>query len=63
MYLSLRTSSEVEYVAAISTACQTILLQKILIDLQEKQDEPIKIYYDNKSTIMMMKNSILSFVN
>ncbi|XP_073033839.1 secreted RxLR effector protein 161-like [Primulina eburnea] len=50
------SSSEAEYVAATSAACQAVWLQRILEDLRNKEIEATKIYCDNKSAIAMSKN-------
>ncbi|XP_073121221.1 secreted RxLR effector protein 161-like [Henckelia pumila] len=50
------SSSEAEYIAATSSACQAIWLQRILADLTKGQLEATKIFCDNKSAIAMSKN-------
>ena len=52
------SSSEAEYMAATSAACQTVWLRRILADLKEKQDEATIMFCDNKSTIAMTKNPV-----
>ncbi|GKV51031.1 hypothetical protein SLEP1_g57708 [Rubroshorea leprosula] len=49
-------SSEAEYVAATSTACQAIWMRRIMKDLQQVQEKATKIFCDNKATILMTKN-------
>ncbi|XP_059281755.1 secreted RxLR effector protein 161-like [Lycium ferocissimum] len=50
------SSSEAEYVAATSAACQCIWLRRILADLYQKQEKATDIFCDNKSSIAMTKN-------
>jgi hypothetical protein len=50
------STSEAEYVAATSAACQAIWLRRVLADLQQKQKGATKIFCDNKATISMTKN-------
>lgn len=50
------STSEAEYVAATSAACQAIWLRRILADLQQEQRGPTEIFCDNKATISMAKN-------
>lgn len=50
------SSSEAEYVAATSAACQAIWLRRILVDLHQKQEGATDIFCDNRATIAMTKN-------
>lgn len=50
------SSTEDEYVAAASTACQAMWIRRILGDLQQVQDEPVDILCDSKSAISIAKN-------
>ncbi|KDP42370.1 hypothetical protein JCGZ_01946 [Jatropha curcas] len=50
------SSSEAEYVAATSVACQAIWLRRILVDLHQRQEGPTEIFCDNKATIFTTKN-------
>ncbi|XP_031265470.1 secreted RxLR effector protein 161-like [Pistacia vera] len=52
------SSSEAEYVAATSAACQAIWLRRILAELHQKQEGATTIFRDNKATISMTKNPI-----
>ncbi|CAL5340443.1 unnamed protein product [Camellia sinensis] len=50
------SSSEAEYVAATSAACQAIWLRRMLAELQQRQEGATEIFCDNKATIFMTKN-------
>lgn len=50
------STSEAEYIAATSSACQCIWLRRILDDLDQKQEKAMELYCDNKSTIAMTKD-------
>ncbi|WMV14848.1 hypothetical protein MTR67_008233, partial [Solanum verrucosum] len=50
------TTSEAEYIAATSVACQAIWLRRILAELQHMQASATEIYCDNKASIAMTKN-------
>ncbi|KAA0042237.1 Retrovirus-related Pol polyprotein from transposon TNT 1-94 [Cucumis melo var. makuwa] len=50
------SSSEAEYVAATSAACQAIWLQRTLTELQHEQEGATVIFCDNKVAISMTKN-------
>lgn len=50
------SSSEAEYVAATSAACQAVWLRRILADFLEKQVSSTDILCDNEATIKMTKN-------
>ncbi|KAJ8503716.1 hypothetical protein OPV22_004602 [Ensete ventricosum] len=50
------STSEAEYVAATSAACQAIWLRRLLEDLHQKQIDATEIFCDNKSTIALAKN-------
>ena len=52
------SSTEAEYIAATTTACQAIWLRRILCDLKEKQEEAKQMFCDNKSTIAISKNPV-----
>jgi len=49
---------EVEYVSAPMKITQVIWLGRIMEGTDEKQKDATRLYYDNKSTITMAKNSI-----
>ena len=52
------SSSEAEYVAATSAACEAIWLKRILADMRQQVDRSTNIYYDNMSVIVMTKNPV-----
>ncbi|GKV32516.1 hypothetical protein SLEP1_g41114 [Rubroshorea leprosula] len=53
------STTEAEFVAATSCACQAIWLLRILEECHFKQEEPLIIFCDNNSTIKLSKNLIL----
>lgn len=53
------STTEAEFVAATSCACQAIWLKKILEELHFKQEGATAIYCDNSSTIKLSKNPVL----
>ncbi|KAD7117504.1 hypothetical protein E3N88_04772 [Mikania micrantha] len=53
------SSSEAEYIAATSAACQGIWLRRILDDLGLNQSEPTMVCCDNKSAINLSRNPIM----
>ncbi|TYK04671.1 Retrovirus-related Pol polyprotein from transposon TNT 1-94 [Cucumis melo var. makuwa] len=50
------SSSEAEYAAATSAACQAIWLRRMLTELQHEKEGATVIFCDNKATISMTKN-------
>lgn len=52
------SSTEAEYVAATSAACQAIWLRRLLQDLSLNQEGATEILCDNMSTISMAKNPV-----
>jgi len=50
------SSSEAEYIAATSSACQATWLRKLLADFGQNQIGAIDIHCDNKSAIAMLRN-------
>ncbi|KAL0289530.1 UNVERIFIED_CONTAM: hypothetical protein Sangu_2611800 [Sesamum angustifolium] len=46
-----QSSAEAEYIAAAATSNQAIWLRRVLEDIGEKQEEPTRIYCDNKSAM------------
>ncbi|KAM0037429.1 putative RNA-directed DNA polymerase [Helianthus debilis subsp. tardiflorus] len=52
------SSTEAEYMALTLAGCQAIWLKGILDELQGKDDYPIPIYCDNKSTICLAKDPV-----
>jgi hypothetical protein len=53
------STTEAEFVAATTCACQAIWLRKILEELQFKQIGCTTIFCDNSSTIKLSKNPVL----
>lgn len=53
------SSTEAEFIAATTCACQAIWLQRILEELHFKQNHSIVIYCDNNSAIKLSKNPVL----
>ncbi|KAH9735189.1 hypothetical protein KPL71_017659 [Citrus sinensis] len=53
------STTEAEFVAAASCACQALWLRNILHELQFKQPESTQIFCDNSSTIKLSKNPVL----
>ena len=53
------STTEAEFVTAISCACQAIWLRKILEELHFKSQGPTAIYCDNSSAIKLSKNPVL----
>ncbi|KAF3617480.1 Basic helix-loop-helix DNA-binding superfamily protein, putative isoform 1 [Capsicum annuum] len=52
------STTETEYVAAVSCACQAVWLRNILEELHFKQEGPTPIYCDNISAINRSKNPV-----
>ena len=52
-------TTEVEFVAATSCACQAIWLKKVLKELYFKQQGPTTINCDSNLTIKLSKNPVL----
>ncbi|GKV33525.1 hypothetical protein SLEP1_g42028 [Rubroshorea leprosula] len=53
------STTEAEYVAATSCACQVIWLRRIMEELELNQHEATSIYCDNSSAIKLSKNPVL----
>nr|GEV66681.1 retrovirus-related Pol polyprotein from transposon TNT 1-94 [Tanacetum cinerariifolium] len=53
------STTEAEYVAAATTACQAIWLRKVFGELGEEQIEATEIMCDNKSVVMLTRNPVL----
>lgn len=53
------STTEAEFVAATTCACQAIWLRKILEELHFKQQGPTTIYCDSSSAIKLSKNPVL----
>ena len=52
------STCEAEYVVATSSVCHAIWLRNLLKELQMLQDEAMKIFVDNKSTLALVKNLV-----
>jgi len=52
------SSTEAEYVATTTTACQTVWMRRILKELLHEQREPTHIFCDNKSAIALSRNHV-----
>ena len=52
------STTEAEYVAAASCACQCIWLQQILKQIGGTQKKSVKVLCDNSSTIKLAKNQV-----
>jgi len=50
------STSEAEYIAATSTACQAVWLRRLLADFNQEQIGATEIFCDNRSTVAMTKN-------
>ncbi|KAL6214302.1 hypothetical protein ACLB2K_013738 [Fragaria x ananassa] len=53
------STTEGEFVAAASCACQAVWMRRILDALNHPQKESIMMYCDNASTIKLSKNAVL----
>ena len=52
------SSTEAEYVAATTAACQAVWLRRVMKELQQEHEEPTPVYCDNNSTIALSKNHV-----
>ena len=52
------STTEAEYVAATSTACQAVRIRRIMTDLMQDQEGATQIYCDNNSTIKLSKHNV-----
>ena len=52
------SSTEAEYRGAIVAACEAVWLKRILKDLGVPIKDPIRLYYDNMSSIYLARNPI-----
>ena len=52
------SSTDAEYVAATTTACQTVWMRRTLSELQPEKNEPTQIFCDNKSAIAQSRNHV-----
>lgn len=53
------STTEAEFITAVTSACQAIWLRRILEELHFQEHEPTVIYCDNSSAIKLSKNLIL----
>ena len=53
------STTEAEYVAATTCACQAIWMKRILKEIEHEQDEEMILFCDNASTIKLSKNAVL----
>eukprot|EP01018_Ginkgo_biloba_P021345 Gb_06723 [translate_table: standard] len=52
------SSTEAEYKAAVTTACEAIWLKRILADIGLHREEAIKLFCDNQSVLKIAKNPV-----
>ena len=52
------SSTEAKYVAATTTACQTMWMRRTLSELHHEQNEPTQFFCDSKSAIALSRNHI-----
>ena len=53
-----QSTAKTKYIAENGATCQAILLRRILIDLNERQEDGTTIYCDNISSIALSKNRV-----
>ncbi|KAM1556843.1 hypothetical protein PS2_040150 [Malus domestica] len=53
------STTEAEFIAAASGACQVIWLRRILKSLNQEQNGPTLVYCDNVSTIKLSRNPVM----
>ena len=53
------STTEAEYVAVATCACQAIWMKRILKEIGHEQDEEIVLFCDNTSTIKLSKNAVM----
>ena len=53
------STTEAEYIAAATCACQAIWMKRILKEIGHKQDEEMVLFCDNTSTIKLSKNVVM----
>ncbi|RDX84293.1 hypothetical protein CR513_34673, partial [Mucuna pruriens] len=53
-----QSTIEAKYVATTESTSQAIWLRRVLEEMGERQDRTIVIYYNNKSTINVVKNTV-----
>ena len=52
-------TTEAEFIAAASCACQAIWLRRVLEKLGQKQEEAVTVFCDSSSTIKLSKNPVM----
>ena len=53
------STTEVEFIAAASSACQVVWLRRILTVLNQEQRSPTMVFCDNISVIKLSKNRVM----
>ncbi|BBH08994.1 ADP glucose pyrophosphorylase large subunit 1 [Prunus dulcis] len=53
------STTEAEFIAAASSACQVVWLRRILKSLNQEQYSPTLVYCDNVSTIKLSRNPVM----
>jgi transposase InsO family protein len=53
------STTEAEFIAAASSACQVVWINRILKSLNQTQHTPTKVYCDNISAIKLSKNPVM----
>ena len=52
------SSCEAEYIAATSTTCQGIWLNRLISELKGVEEKPSKLFVENQSVITLSKNPV-----
>ncbi|KAL0313970.1 UNVERIFIED_CONTAM: putative mitochondrial protein [Sesamum angustifolium] len=53
------STTEAEFIAAVSCSCQAIWLTRLLMSLDQTDEESIVIHYDSSSAIKLSKNPVM----
>jgi hypothetical protein len=53
------STAEAEYIAAATCCTQVLWMKQTLTDIQVEYDEPIPIYFNNKSPISISKKPVI----
>ncbi|KAI3788698.1 hypothetical protein L2E82_01471 [Cichorium intybus] len=53
------SSTEAEYVAATTAACQAVWLRRLLMDLIQQQVQPTRLLCDNTSAVALTRNPVM----
>ena len=53
------STTEAEFIAAASCACQAIWLRRVLEKLGQKQEEAVTVFCDSSSAIKLSKNPVM----